>query len=189
MAQKISKGRATSKAVRFTEHFNQVELFRPNKDGRILIDDPGMITILIRNLMVVSLFLELLRNHVSQVMLAETPFTITSGYRDFMTNRRVGGHPRSLHMVGLAVDFICGVKPCEFEIAFTDTLNLYAEMFKVMGITNISYYTINPESGAYHVQLKSCDPSATGFLSFLDENEDEYLKMIEDYEQTNNSNN
>ncbi len=34
----------------------------------------------------------------------DKPIYITSGYRSQMGNRKIGGHPNSLHMRGLAVD-------------------------------------------------------------------------------------
>jgi len=34
------------------------------------------------------------------------PIIVTSWYRDAETNRRVGGHPRSRHMQGMATDFV-----------------------------------------------------------------------------------
>lgn len=36
--------------------------------------------------------------------LYDKPIHITSGYRSPMQNRKIGGHPNSLHMRGLAVD-------------------------------------------------------------------------------------
>ena len=37
--------------------------------------------------------------------LADVPFYITSDWRSVLNNRRVGGHPASLHVKGRAVDF------------------------------------------------------------------------------------
>lgn len=44
------------------------------------------------------------------------PITVTSWYRDPVTNRRVGGSSRSRHMVGDAVDFVIqGIRPSEVQ--------------------------------------------------------------------------
>jgi hypothetical protein len=38
--------------------------------------------------------------------LSGVPFYLTSDYRSLETNREIGGHPSSLHLRGMAVDFV-----------------------------------------------------------------------------------
>ena len=46
-------------------------------------------------------------NRVNALLMAY-PSTVTSWWRSAATNARVGGHPRSWHLYGLAVDLVPG---------------------------------------------------------------------------------
>lgn len=63
-------------------------------------------TNIVKNLIELAKDLQFIRNHYDK------PMIITSGYRDPVTNRRVGGARRSRHTLGQAADFrIAGVHP------------------------------------------------------------------------------
>lgn len=81
-----------------TEHFNVHDIFSHNCSSDEILnafDD----SFIFNNIQFALHHLELLRTFV------DTPFIVTSWYRDNSHNKRVGGVPNSQHMEGLAIDF------------------------------------------------------------------------------------
>jgi len=67
--------------------------------------------------------------------LLNTPLTITSGFRNFILNRKVGGSKTSRHLSGLAADFI--PKNMTTEEAFNIILNSELTCFRKVIIEGV----------------------------------------------------
>ena len=67
---------------------------------------------------------------------AKVPFFLTSDYRTPEHNQQVGGHPRSLHVKGRAVDFVTPGSKAR------DSQKYYAEMWRITEAV-IETYTEN----------------------------------------------
>ena len=83
-----------------TKHFHLEEFLQSDTATRLGIDNtPDKESI--ANLHELANYLEEIREEIGK------PIIITSGYRSPALNQAVGGSPKSDHMEGRAVDFIC----------------------------------------------------------------------------------
>jgi hypothetical protein len=64
---------------------------------------------------------------------AGVPMRLTSDYRSPETNRRVGGHPASLHVLGRAVDFSTPYSRAR------DAQGYYAELYRIIDAVCITF--------------------------------------------------
>lgn len=69
-------------------------------------------------------------------------FRVTSGWRSFTNNARVGGVSDSLHLVGLARDYVCAAPP-----AVPPFLQVIAK-----------------GNGLYHIQFRICSANRRGLM-------------------------
>lgn len=84
--------------MRYFQYFDVKELFKNCSDTEIL---DCISTNSFDNLLVLLQVLDGLRSHLG------VPIIITSSFRDFFHNKRVGGVPNSQHLLGQAIDFYC----------------------------------------------------------------------------------
>lgn len=78
----------------------------------------------------------------------------TSGFRSFAVNKKVGGVSDSLHLYGLAVDFI--ILSAKNVIISTDEYKNYAQEFKKYDTKNFIFndYTLIVEKSHFHFSFK-----------------------------------
>lgn len=78
----------------------------------------------------------------------------TSGFRSFAVNKKVGGVSDSLHLYGLAVDFI--ILNSKNVIISTDEYKNYAQEFKKYDTKNFIFndYTLIVEKSHFHFSFK-----------------------------------
>ena len=96
------------------------------------------------------LCLEWLRHEISLMRNADTPIIITSGYRCPQHNAAVGGSKSSLHMLGLAADF---VKP-----AGIDWRPLYDRLSSLPLVGGLGLY---PRRNFIHVDVRTKNPNGS----------------------------
>lgn len=93
-----------------------------------------------------------LRN-VAINILEDTKFKplFTSGFRSFSVNKKVGGTVQSLHLHGLAVDFVVMTKFGETIIDTKNVEKLVNDKFKLL--KNKYAYTLITEKSHFHLQF------------------------------------
>jgi zinc D-Ala-D-Ala carboxypeptidase len=141
------------KTNRLSTHFDLSELTRSATALRLginnSIDDP----IILENLRQVCInILEPVRQHF------EVPFTPESGYRCPELNTKVGGDPKSQHMMGQAVDFeIPGIS--NYEVALYIKQNLVFDQLILEcytpGILNSGWVHCSFSTGYNRHQVKT----------------------------------
>ena len=103
--------------ARITANFKWGEFFTNRVPTDILHPQYGVTLAHLVNLVMLGERMESVR-----VELGNRPITITSGWRDYISNREAGGAPRSYHLIGQACDFVVkGMTPKEVQAALAPT--------------------------------------------------------------------
>jgi uncharacterized protein YcbK (DUF882 family) len=104
---------ATVRSMKATKHFTWGELLRFRTVSQLQTIKPQYL----ENLFIVAKRLELVRTQ-----LGNRSITITSGWRDALTNRKVGGARLSRHLTGQAVDIVVsGMTPKQVQAKLDPT--------------------------------------------------------------------
>ena len=86
--------------MKLTRNFSKSEF--DSKDGAEMTDD------VLDNVKKLASYLQVLREHLGKSI------KINSGYRSPAQNKKIGGKPKSIHLLGLAADIVVsGMKPKE----------------------------------------------------------------------------
>ena len=87
-------------SMQLTNNFSKSEF--DSKDGAEMPDD------VLENVKKLALYLQILRDHLGKSI------KINSGYRSPAHNKKIGGKPKSIHLLGLAADIVVsGMSPKE----------------------------------------------------------------------------
>lgn len=86
--------------MQLTPDFTKEEF--DSKDGAKMPDE------VLRNVISLAGYLQILRDHIEVIEGREHPIIINSGYRSKSHNRKVGGSKNSQHLLGKAADIVVG---------------------------------------------------------------------------------
>jgi uncharacterized protein YcbK (DUF882 family) len=85
--------------------------------------------------------------------IADMPFYVTSDYRTPDENKRVGGSPTSLHMQGVAVDFVISPKRWN-SIGLWSVVRAVALVEAAYGVTFELEISQSPSDRHFHIGLQ-----------------------------------